>query len=59
MAAHRRPDEFRAAARRLWDAGHTYEAIAERLGVTKGVIAGIADRDGWPQRRPSTRRIFA
>ncbi len=39
-------------ARKLWDDGLSYAAIASEIGVTKGQIAGVVHRRDWPKRDP-------
>lgn len=43
------PDR-RAHARALWDRGLTYRLIAEKMGLTRGVVAGVAYRERWKPR---------
>jgi hypothetical protein len=42
--------QFIEAARSLWREGLTASEIGSRLGVTKGVIIGIAHRNRFPAR---------
>lgn len=44
------PSETIAAARSLWDEGHSTATIGKRLGVTKNVIVGLASRNDFPAR---------
>lgn len=50
-----RSPEFIERARKMWDGGLTYSAIAAALGVTKGVIAGLANRHDFAPRRATQR----
>jgi hypothetical protein len=53
------PAAFIAEARRLWDLGYKMDEIARSMGVTKGVIAGVAHRNEFPARRPGYQFIAA
>lgn len=44
------PPELIALARKLWDEGLSAAAIAQHMGLTKGVISGISDRNDFPAR---------
>lgn len=41
------PDQH-AKAREMWEAGRTAGQIAQRLGVTRNAIIGLANRGKWP-----------
>jgi hypothetical protein len=45
--------KFVNEARRLWDKGLSMTSIGERLGVSKGVIAGLSYRHGFKSRHVS------
>ncbi len=51
--------EFIAEVRRLWETGETYTIIGKILGVTRGTIAGISNRYGFPPHPRSNNRIHA
>ena len=57
--AQEHPAAFIAEARRLWDLGYKMDEIARSMGVTKGVIAGVAHRNEFPARRPGYQFIAA
>lgn len=44
------PQRLLDQVRLLWDEGLSQRAIARRLRVTPGMIAGIASRHGFPKR---------
>ena len=37
----------------LWNTGLSLRLVADQMGVTKGVLAGVAYRNDFPVRRPS------
>ena len=51
----RRSPEFIESARSLWDLGLSASEIGWKLGVSKGVIMGVAHRNAFPARRPPTK----
>lgn len=52
-----RTPQFVTAVRVLWRLGNTYQGIADQMGVTKGVIAGIAWKRQFPVRRMGRKRV--
>jgi hypothetical protein len=54
VANNGRPSSTTAATRAkmltLWLQGWTADRIAERFGITKGVVSGIRHREQWPAR---------
>jgi transposase len=46
-----RSEQFITKSRLLWKSGLSFTEIAKKLDVSKGVISGIAYRNGFPQRR--------
>jgi hypothetical protein len=41
--------EQKNEARRLWDDGKSYGQIAMKFGVSKNVVAGVRNLEGWPK----------
>ena len=45
---------WHAEAEEMWNIGVTTSAIAEKFGITKSTIIGLANRRNWPSRKASS-----